>query len=237
MTGEDFAGKEFAEAALSEAFAWVSKVHLMLEECRPGYVNRALSSPQLAFLPGLGGDRAFAANGCSSGGFAPPRRPAPTRPDRQPPDCRRPPRPGRVSPPVAAAPAGPVGQRDRHRRPGCTGGVADPGTALHWLGLSTCQLNAADARALAGFQNTARLCELWIDANALGADGTAALANSPLLAACEVLCLAVNGLRDPGVAALAGSPLLGRLTTLDLSGNQIGDAGALALADSPTCRP
>src|SRR5262245_61852946 len=56
VTAEDFVGAEFAEAARSEAFAWVNKVHLVLVEASARRIDRALSSPHVALLPGLGVD-------------------------------------------------------------------------------------------------------------------------------------------------------------------------------------
>ncbi len=76
------------------------------------------------------------------------------------------------------------------------------------------------ATAFAGY----KLETLRLPVCRIQASGTAALANSPLLASVKVLDLSGNGIGKAGAEALAKSPYLGNLTRLELTDWRVGKA-------------
>jgi uncharacterized protein (TIGR02996 family) len=125
-------------------------------------------------------------------------------------------------------------------RPGLRGVralVDSPTLRLTDLELRACRLSAECGGVLASSELLRSVKRLHLGNNALGDEGTEALALSPHLQALTHLDLPLNCIGDLGAQMLALSRGLPSLQSLNLWGNRVGPAGAEALASSQRLTP
>jgi uncharacterized protein (TIGR02996 family) len=107
---------------------------------------------------------------------------------------------------------------------------------LRVLDLRGNQIDAKEARLLAGSRGLGGLRELRLSSGSLGPKGARALAKSRHLRELTCLDLAGNDVDDEGAAALATAPGLAQLTDLRLDINHLSGTGAARLLGSPHLR-